>query len=157
MKLFSLLISLVSYSDYLRTTNPRFTRPNSYSGYNYYYKILKLTVYTSGIYTLSSGSSSSVNMFGCLYETFFNPSYPTTNLLTYSDGSSSGGSFSMNYNLLNGNTYMFVITTSSPNTVTGFTVTVSGAYVRTLESLTTSKSTPSLTILQIEKSIFIFI
>ena len=117
-----------------------FSRPNG-AGYNYYYEAIQTTTYTSGTYTLRS--ISSMDTYGCLYSTSFDPSYPTSNLITCDDDSGGSYQFLINYYLQYGTTYILVVTTSGSAITGSYSVTAMGPGSVYMTSITpvTSEST----------------
>lgn len=129
----------VTFQGMLDYNSPRFIRPFVTDYYpNYYYQTITVAVDTSGQYMLTS-SFSSVSLFGCLYDTFFDPSNPSINLIVYSDGSTTRGQFSITYSLLSTKTYVLVVTTSSDDSFSSFTITASGSGVPSLQAMTISQ------------------
>ena len=64
-----------------------------------------MTTSTSGSYTFRS--SSLMNSYGCLYQTSFDPSIPSQNLIACDDDSGGGTQFLITRSLLSGGTYVF--------------------------------------------------
>lgn len=103
------IILLATFSGMLSDASPTFARPNSYSDNDYYYQAIQTKIDTSGTYILRS--SGSINTYGCLYTTSFDPSNPSQNLVTYDDGSGGSEQFLISYYMQASTTYILVVTT----------------------------------------------
>ena len=96
-----------------------------------------MTISVSGRYTFSS--SSSMDTYGCFYSDRFDPSRPNTNLIAYDDDSNGGSQFLINVNLLNGRSYVLVVTTYQASTTGSFSIRV----VRPTSTIPSSKQITS--------------
>ncbi len=100
-----------------------FVRPDGTTG-NYYYQAVQGTIDTSGTYSFSS--SSSIDTYGYLYESSFDPSDPSHNLIASDDDGGGDRQFQISRYLQSGRTYILVVTTHRKNTTGNFSVRVSG-------------------------------
>lgn len=112
------------YASSLRPNSPQFYRPNSDSRDLHYYEAIQITVSKSGSYSLESVSD--MNTIGYLYETSFNPSNPSTNLLIYSDNHGVAAGFLIDSVLFLGRTYILVVTTSQASLTGDFWISARG-------------------------------
>lgn len=97
-----------------------------------------MTVNVSGTYTLTS--SSSIDTYGCVYYTFFDPLNPYDSLLTCDDESGGYGQFRINRYLQSETIYLLLVTTHSSNCTGSFVITGSGALYLTAYSIQISES-----------------
>ncbi|MCC7159962.1 MAG: hypothetical protein IT281_10555, partial [Ignavibacteria bacterium] len=98
----------------------RFTR-NGRSG-TFYYEAIEVTPKRTGNYTFKSYST--IDSYGYLYATPFDPLNTTFNLLTYADDDeySASDQFSMSYPLEGGITYILIFTTFDAGVMGPFSV-----------------------------------
>ncbi|CAF5034304.1 unnamed protein product, partial [Rotaria socialis] len=79
--------------------NLKFNRPNADKRDYYYYDAIQITVYTSGAYTFTS--KSYFGAVGYLYESSFDPSNPSNNLIHFGDVVGINGEFEIDVSLSN--------------------------------------------------------
>jgi hypothetical protein len=115
-----------------------FARPSG-TARNYYYQAIEATTYTAGTYSFSS--SSSIDTYGYLYESSFDPSHPSYNLVASDDDGAGDRQFQISRYLQSGRKYILVVTTSSTGTIGSFSVRVIGPSSVSLVRITpTSRS-----------------
>lgn len=132
----SSLSSSATFDGNLYSSSPYFVRPYGSQSTNYYYQMIKLIVDTTGQYTLTS-SSSSFNIYGCLYDTFFKSSDPYNTLLAYSETTGSQ-QFQINHYLERGSAYILVVTSSLGYTTGSYQISVSGIGTISMTTYTTT-------------------
>jgi hypothetical protein len=110
-----------SYSSSL-TSNSVFIRPSSKNN-QYYYKTIQVVVSTNGFYSFQSDSS--IDMYSCLYNGYFNSTKPYINLRTCDDNSGGNQQFYFGISLLSGN-YTLVATTYFGYVTGNFSIIVYG-------------------------------
>lgn len=116
-----------------------FYRPTQSDGY-YYYEALRFRVSTTGSYRFTS--SSSMDTFGLLYNSPFDPSYSSLNLITSDDDGGGSRQFTINSYLQSGQTYVLVVTTYAPRVSGSYSIYTSGPQSISLSSFTPSTSRP---------------
>jgi hypothetical protein len=89
----------------------------------FYYKAIQVTVSINGLYTFTSVSG--IDMYGCLYQGYFNAQNPNMNLSTCNDDSGGNQQFSIRI-LLQPSNYILVATTYSQSVTGNFTIVVTG-------------------------------
>ena len=97
----------------LSSSSPVFTHPYSRRGSYWYYQTIQVTVSTAGTYAFISSSSIDTN--GLLYNSSFNPSTPTQNLISADDDSGGGLEFLITARLEPGRRYVLVVSTTLPS------------------------------------------
>ena len=130
-----------TYSNSLTYSSGTYVRPNSTTGYSYYYQAIQLYTYTRGQYNFRS--SSSIDTYGCFYNGYFDPSSPGTNLVVCDDDSAGDQQFSINAALDNGLVYYLVVTTFKPSTIGGYVVLATGPATVYMTSSTPSTTSSS--------------
>ena len=118
-----------TYTGSLTTNSSVFARPSG-SGSRYYYQSLLVQVTSYSVYTFVS--SGSLDTFGCLYSSSFDPARPSTNLIASDDDSNDNGQFRIRATLQSGFTYILVVTTYREERTGRFIVTASGLYGLTM-------------------------
>ncbi len=83
-----------------------------------------MNVMTSGLYLISSDSS--INTYGYLYKTHFNPLNKAKNYLDENDEACANNQFRMVNNLQANVTYVLVVTTHYPEMTGKFAIFISG-------------------------------
>jgi hypothetical protein len=114
-----------------------FARPY-FNTANYYFHAIQTTIYTAGIYIFSS--SSSIDTFGYLYESSFNPSYPSDNMITYDNDGAGDQQFQISRYLQSGRIYILVVTTYSSGTTGSFSIRATGPASLDLTAFTQATS-----------------
>jgi hypothetical protein len=100
-----------------------FARPSG-TGANYYYQAIAATIYTSGTYSFLSRSL--IDTYGYLYESSFDPSYPSLNLIVSDDDGGEDRQFRISRYLQFGRTYILVVTTHESGTTGSFSIRATG-------------------------------
>lgn len=113
------IVLLATFSGNLSSNSGRFSRPKG-SGSNYFYQAIQVTVYTYGGYTFTSNST--MHPCSCFYEFFFDPSYPTRNLMRCDDNSDDTGQFRFSINIAPSERYIMVVTTHSSSITGNFSI-----------------------------------
>jgi len=90
----------------------------------YYYEAIQVKVFTAGTYTF--GSISSIDTYGYLYESDFNPFNPTVNLQAQNDNGCGNLQLQIITELQMNRTCILIVSTSSPNATGLFSIFVSG-------------------------------
>jgi hypothetical protein len=110
---------------------------------NKYYEAIQIMVNTSGFYILNS--IENLDGYGYLYQSYFNPSNPTYNLLVQDDQSGGDNQFRMQVYLQAGLSYTLVFTTYQQNITGPFSIVASGpseVEFNLLNNLQTTMTTP---------------
>ena len=106
-----------------------------------------MTVSVTGVYVIRS--ISSIDAYGSLYQSSFNPLNPSANRVLQNNDDGGREQFLINTTLQAGITYVLVFTTNMPNVQGSFTVTVTGpsrvGLTRMDESSTVSLATSTTT------------
>lgn len=119
---------LATKSGSLSPSNPTFTRPNS-SNSNYYYESIEIrTLNKSGFFTFQSNSSTSTDLYGCLYHGWFDPSNSSINKYICDDNSGDDHQFQFSVDLYPSpsDAFTLVVTTSFPFTTGSYFISVTG-------------------------------
>ena len=133
--------SLLSpFAGELTTDSPIFYRPQSLTDDYYYFQAIQVTLSTSGTYTFRSNST--IDTRGYFYNTSFDPSNATVNLMADNDDAGGQMQFSIQVSLQSGQTYILVVTTHKEYTTGSFLVSAVGPAVVSLTSITPSTSRP---------------
>ena len=91
----------------------------------FYYKAIQVTGSVNGYYTFKSVSG--IDMYGCLYQGYFNDQNPNMNLLNCNDDSGGNQQFSIIFRIsFQSNNYILVATTYAQNITGNFTIVVTG-------------------------------
>jgi hypothetical protein len=122
-----------TYSSNLYVNSASFARPYGTSR-NYYYQAIQATISTSTTYSFSS--SSSIDTYGYLYESSFDPSNPSHNLIASDDDGAGDRQFQISRYLQSGRKYILVVTTYSTGTTGSFSVRVVGSASVSLVQIT---------------------
>lgn len=127
------------YSGNLSMSSLTFIRPNANSS-GYYYQTINVTVSVTGTYTFSS--SSTIDIYGCLYNSSFDPSYPDLWLAPDND-LGGDGQFLISYNLEHMRSYILLVTTFQPNVTGPYLIRTTGPAQLNLSSVSGSTNSPS--------------
>lgn len=139
-------IVLATFYGGLYPTRSTFSPPYApSSGLTFYYQMIEIIVDISGQYTLTS-SGSTVSLYGCFYDKYFDPTNAYNDLAAYMDGSKAGGQFTILQNLKSNNVYILVVTTSLAYETSSFAITASGPGIPSFQAMTTSRSTNKIEI-----------
>jgi len=131
-----------SYASTLSSNSSTFTRSGSTG--TFYFEAIQVSITTPGTYTFQSGST--MDDFGYLYQTSFNPSNPGSNVIASDDDSGGSYNFRFTATLQTTTTYILVITTYSSGATGSISVTVGGPARATLTRLSIgSGSTVAIT------------
>ncbi|CAF1166844.1 unnamed protein product [Rotaria sordida] len=132
---------LSSYSSELTSNSAIFYRVDGDSESTYHYQAIQVTVSISGTYTFASDSD--LDTVGYFYDTSFDPSVPTENLVTDNDdGGDMRYQFRIEAFLEAGHTYILVVTTHTGSETGSFSVEANGPDSVNLVSITPSTSRP---------------
>lgn len=126
-----------TYSSALTTNSPRYDRTGR-SLYNYYYESIQINASVNGYYSIRSVSS--VDTYGYLYASSFDPLNPTVNLVGLNDDGAGNAQFLISYNLQTNTRYILVFTTYSAFVTASFSVVATGpgqVYFNLINSQTT--------------------
>ncbi|CAF1083135.1 unnamed protein product [Rotaria sordida] len=130
-----------SYSSSLSSSSGVFQRVSGDPEYYYYYQAIQVTVSTSGTYTFTTDSD--LDTMGFFYDTSFDPSIPTENLVTDDDdGGDIHSQFLIEAFLEAGHTYILVVTTHGDSQTGNFVVSAGGPDSVNLVSITPTTSQP---------------
>jgi len=92
----------------------------------FYYKSIPISITTSGYYLIESNST--FNLYGSMYEVFFNPSNPSVNLLQENEVDHSfNQQFLFNVSLTSSTQYFLVVTTIDPQDIGSFFIILTGS------------------------------
>jgi hypothetical protein len=100
---------------------------------NYYYKAIQVNVTQDGFYAFVTDST--MDTFGSLYKSKFNPINPSENQIKEDDNSGSNGQFNLQHDLQKQMTYILVVTTYRPNVTGSFSIVALGENNVTLEHI----------------------
>jgi hypothetical protein len=139
-----------SYSSSLSSSSGIFQQVYGDPQHFYYFQAIQVTASTSGTYTFTS--SSQLDTVGYFYDTSFDPSVPTENLITDDDDDGDDYQFSIEAFLEAGHTYILVVTTHGESETGGFSVSANGPDTVSLLSITPTTS-QAITIPSTEPSI----
>jgi hypothetical protein len=134
---------LASYEGALTTSSQIFYRPQSLTNDYHYFQAIQVTVSVNGIYIFDSNSTADTR--GYFYQNSFDPSVPTTNLVTDNDDGGGMLQFRIRVNLQAGTTYILVVTTHRQYVTGTFSVSAAGPSIATLTAITPSTSQPITT------------
>jgi len=112
-----------NYSSALTFNNQKYARAQNLTS-NYYYESIRIMVNTTGIYTFTSVGT--VDAYGYLYVSNFDPLNPSTNLITEDDQSDFDNQFRFSVFLDAGVPYILVYTTYVHDTMGSFSIIASG-------------------------------
>lgn len=132
-----------SSSGELSTSSPIFYRPGSPGPEFYYFQAFQVTATLPGEYKFTT--SSSFDTRGYFYQTSFDPSDPTVNLMVQDDDSGTGLQFRIQAYLQAGQTYVLVVTTHREYITGNFSVLATGPTTLTINTITPSTSRPITT------------
>ena len=113
-----------TYSFVLTNDSTTFCRRGPCSDGFHRYGALKITVPTTGNYTIRSNSS--LDTFGYLYNNTFDTTYPLRNMLQYNDDDAGSSQFLLSMGLQTMNDYIVVATTFFPFQTGTYSVIVQG-------------------------------
>ena len=100
---------------------------------SFYYESVQVKVMESGDYTFNS--LGSLDMYGSMYKSQFNPLYPHNDLLKSNDDNVVSLHFKLDVHLDVDMTYILVVTTSESKATGPFSIVVYGKRKVTLERL----------------------
>ena len=80
------------FSNSLSLTNPTYSPPHQPTP-DHFYDTIRLTVATSGNYTIRSSSVTGTNLYGYLYINNFDPFNPSSNLIASDDNNGGNQQF----------------------------------------------------------------
>ena len=136
-----------SYSGALSSSSQGFSRPDGDDDDDddyYFLQAIQVSVTTSGTYVFMS--ESDIDTFGYFYDSPFDPSNPSSNLITDNDdGGDMIHQFRISANLQSGRTYVLVVTTHAPSITGSFEVSARGPASLGLTSIMASTSRPIVT------------
>ncbi len=133
-----------SYASELLSSSQAFTRPNGGTGQSYYFQAVQVSVSTNGLYIFMSDSL--IDTIGYFYNSPFDPSSPTANLIIDNDDNGDVPfQFRIEAYLETGRTYILVVTTQSASVTGKFSVSAVGLASVSLTSITASTSRPIVT------------
>ena len=124
------------YSSALTSTSSSYCRVEPCPGALNNYEMIKINVYVPGSYSIRSNSS--LDTFGYLYNSTFDLSYPSENLLQSNDDGSGSRQFLLSQVLQTMNDYILVATTFDPAITGAFSIIVQGPAAVTLSFLSTT-------------------
>ena len=84
-----------------------------------------------------------MDTYGCFYQTSFDPSIPSRNLIAYDDDGGGGLQFLITSSLLSGGTYILVVTTYATNVTGSYSVRAVGPAAVYMVSITPSTYYPT--------------
>ncbi len=113
-----------TYSSAWTTESQSYCRTSCAVSYYYYYKAIQVRVGTHGTFSLTS--KSSVDTYGYLYNSSFDPLSPSSNLLLQDDEGGNNGQFKLTSFLELDFIYILVATTFDPDTIGSFSISASG-------------------------------
>ena len=123
------------------TSNSHVFHRTSHKDERFHYEAYQFTVAITGIYTFTSRSS--MNSFGYLYRFPVDTGHLNQNLIVSDDDSAGNGQFRIATSLTNGQRYVLLVTTHSPNTTGSFSVDVTGPALISLTLFTPITSKPT--------------
>jgi hypothetical protein len=113
-----------TYSSAWTTESQSYCRTSCAVSHYYYYKAIQVHVSTHSSFSLAS--KSSVDTYGYLYDSSFDPVFPSSNLLLQDDDGGSNGQFKLTCLLEPDSIYILVATTFNPNETGSFSISTSG-------------------------------
>jgi hypothetical protein len=108
----------------LTTISPQLIRSNSSYVIQSYYNAIQINLLQDGTYTFRS--QSQIDLYGYLYQNYFNNTNVNLNLIISDNDSGGNNQFSFQYYLSSYFNYILVVTTSNNNTVGSYSVYVKG-------------------------------
>ncbi|CAF4317101.1 unnamed protein product [Rotaria sp. Silwood2] len=116
---------LSSISSELSPSSLVFHRPDRDPEYNYYYQVIEILAPASGTYTFTSDSG--IDTMGFFYDTSFDPSNPSANLIAEDDD---GGAINLQFHieafLEAEHPYILVVTTHGESETGSFSISADG-------------------------------
>ncbi|CAF3069143.1 unnamed protein product, partial [Rotaria sp. Silwood2] len=106
-------------------SSPQFHRPFGGSKDYYYYQAIHVAAFIRGTYSFES--LSDMHTMGFLYDSSFDPSNLSANLVSYSDNNDTIKGFRMDFLLSSARTYILVVTTSEATVTGDFWILVHGS------------------------------
>jgi len=100
----------------------------------YHYETIQINLQQNGLYTFDTNSTT-IELFGYIYEYDFDPLYPNRNLIAQSSLNCSEYRFIMGISLQADRTYILVITTLEPNIQGSFLISIIGPHNITLTKI----------------------
>ncbi|CAF1402924.1 unnamed protein product, partial [Adineta ricciae] len=128
------------YSSALSFSSQVFHRPDGDDDEFYYFQAIQIGVSVDGTYTFTSGSN--VDTMGYFYNSPFDPSNPTANLITDDDDSGDDQQFQIDVYLRAGQAYVLVVTTQEEFMTGSFSVSTFGPASVSIMSIIPSTSQP---------------
>ncbi|CAF1552686.1 unnamed protein product, partial [Adineta ricciae] len=113
-----------SYSSALTYFSSTYCHRGVCLGSLYYYQAVKINISISGYHTIVSNSS--MDTYGYLYNSTFDPLIPSQNLIVQNDDDAGNHQFKLRYLFQSAETYILVVTTYYINTTGSFTLTATG-------------------------------
>ncbi|CAF1338358.1 unnamed protein product [Adineta steineri] len=135
----STIIIQSNYTSGLTIYSPTTCHPDNCSNSNFYYEAIKINVSVAGTYTIAC--SSSIDTYGFLFNTTFDPTHPTENLLLYDDDGAGNQQFKLVYFLQPSINYTVIATTYAPFISGSFSLIVTGPGVVYFTRISSSNST----------------
>ena len=132
-----------SYASALSSSSPIFSRPGDNDERRFYYQPIQVTVSTTGRYIFAS--TSELDTWGYFYQTTFDPSAPTVNLIADDDNGGAQRQFRIQVYLQSGSTYILVVTTRGEYASGNFLVSARGPASVVFLPFIASTSRPILT------------
>ena len=129
-------------SSSLRSNSSVYNRDGRFD--QYYYESYEVRVPIDDYYILTS--KSSIDTYGYLYQTSFNPYNPYSNLIAYDDDAGGSRQFQLTKYLVTNRTYILVLTTYSSLVTGNYQLIVEGAnLVQLIKLLSVSMTTTRTT------------
>ncbi|CAF3746296.1 unnamed protein product [Adineta steineri] len=128
-----------NYTSSLTIYSPTTCHPDMCSNSNFYYEAIKINVFVAGTYTIAC--SSSIDTYGFLFNTTFDPTNPTKNLLVSDDDSAGNQQFKLVYFLQPSINYTVIATTYYPFISGSFSLIATGPGVVYFTRITSSNMT----------------
>lgn len=101
---------------------------------NYYYVLVRLVVNVDGPYRLIANSS--LDTYGILYQTTFDPASPSSNIVVLDDDSGEQNGFGIRQTLTSNVEYFLVVTSYYPQQVGSFQLIVVGSGIVNITEIT---------------------
>lgn len=134
---------LANYNGSLTSTSGVFFRPLGSTTSYFYFQALQVSVAKAGTYIFTSNSTMDTR--GYFYQTSFDPSNATLNLIADNDDGAGQRQFRIEVYILPGRAYVLVVTTHGANTMGDFSISATGPGMTTLTSITPVTSQPIVT------------
>ncbi|CAF1167639.1 unnamed protein product [Adineta steineri] len=128
-----------NYTSSLTTYSPTTCHPDMCSNSNFYYEAIKINVFVAGVYTIAC--SSSIDTYGFLFNSTFDPTNPTKNLLVSDDDGAGNQQFKLVYFLQPSINYTVIATTYYPFISGSFSLIATGPGVVYFTRISSSNMT----------------